>query len=381
VNTIARMFRSLARQTPTIVLCGLLTLAGGVSSQTMTPTPAPTLSGTPSFNAIFSVTGTPTRGSGYSFRATMLYGSAFIRIAPTTEAEAVASIFEDNIVEVIGRNLDGSWYELRRPGRSYGLGWVLAEFLDTDDGAPELLPLTDSVTGLVGASAVVGDGIAATYAVDNLVLRDSPIVRSGRQIGTVPAEAVLPVIYRDYNTTWLFVNYLGTLGWVAAFNTRPAPSALLVPVAPGLLRDTTVAFEQISPEAQRAQIARLRAYMAAANEVAVGLEGVWGQVYLREIMPCEAPAYVRDYAYTSADTREFPELGRYLPRLDVIGSQINASIEPLTQCGVFDRSVASRARDVATNAKINIAATLDALLLVEDRIRGDVAPTASPPAP
>jgi hypothetical protein len=320
-------------------------------------------------NAAAQTENLPAPGEPYRFRAVMLFESAFIRAAPTTAAEAVASIFQDNIIEVVGRNLDGTWYEVRRPGRADNLGWMLAMFLDIDDGAPELLPLTDRVTGLVGPLTAVGDG-AAAYAIDNLVLRDSPVVSEGRQIGRIPAGAVVPVLYRNWTRTWLLVNYLGTQGWVALFNTRPSPGALRVPVAPGLAREAEVSFEQIPPEEQRAQVARLRAYLNAAIEVSRGLEHVWGQVYLREVMPCQAPPFVRAYPYTAADSRAFPELGRYLPRLEAIGGLVNAAIEPLTRCGVFDRPVVLRARDSATNARLSAEATLDALRTVESRIRG-----------
>lgn len=308
------------------------------------------------------------QGQGYSFRAKMLFGSAFARVAPALDAPAAASVFEDNILEVIGRNLDGTWFEVRRPGRSYTLGWMLAEFLDIDEGRPELLPLLDLSTGRVGPAALSADPGYATYAVDNLVMRDSPVVRTGRQIGTIPAGAVLPVIYRNQNTTWLYVNFLGNEGWVATFNTRPAPGIENLPIAPGLVQQEVIAFDTIPPEVQRAQIQRLRDYLTATRVVAVGLEATWYGVTNREIMPCEPPDFVRDYPYTADDARQFPELIRYLPRLEDVGQLINASVEPLTRCGVFDRVVALRARDSATNARIAIDATLDALKLVEERI-------------
>ncbi len=316
-----------------------------------------------------SATITQAQTDGYLFRAEMVFDSAFIRALPTTEAEAVASIFEDNIVEVVGRNLDGTWYEVRRPGRSYNLGWLLAEFLDFDEGSPERLPLTDFTTGFLGGMALTSDSGYATYAVDNLVLRDSPVIRTGRQIGTIPAGAVVPVIYRNSITTWLYVNYLGATGWVATFNTRPALGIDRLPIAPGLSAAEEIGFITVPPEVQRAEIARMRAYLGAAREVAVGLESLWYSVFNRTIMPCEPPDYVRDYAYTSQDTREFPELGRYLPRLEDVAQRLNAAIEPLTRCGVFDRDVAVRARSSAINARIAADATLDAILLVEERIR------------
>ncbi|MCK6577742.1 MAG: SH3 domain-containing protein [Anaerolineae bacterium] len=306
---------------------------------------------------------------GYSFRAKMIFGSAFIHALPSTDAAETASIFEDNLVDVVGRNIDGVWFEVRRPGRSYTLGWMLAEFLEYDEGLPERLPLTDLTTGWVGASVLTRDPGFATYAVDNLILRDSPVIRSGRQIGTIPAGAVLPVLYRNHAGTWLFVNYRGSLGWVATFNTRPAPGIESAPVAPGLAAEAEITFEQIPPEVQRAQIARLRDYLYATRTVAVGLENLWYAVVSREIMPCEPPDFVRDYPYTADDSRQFPELERYVPRLDEVGALINAAIEPLTRCGVFDRDVAGRARNAAINARVAIDATLAALILVEERIR------------
>ncbi|MBK8026169.1 MAG: SH3 domain-containing protein [Chloroflexi bacterium] len=319
--------------------------------------------------ALFGARAASAQDDGYTFRATMIFGSAFVRAAPSEDAEAVASIFEDSDVEVIGRNIDGTWYEVRRPGRSYNLGWMLAEFLDHDDGLPELLPLTNLTTGWDGPFILTRDPGFATYAVDNLVVRDSPVVRTGRQTGTIPAGAVLPVLYRNHSGTWLFVNYRGTTGWVATFNTRPVPGIERAPVMPGLAAEAEVIFEQIPPEIQRAQIARLREYLGVTREVAVGLEYLWYSVYTREIMPCEPPDFVRDYPYTAQDAREFPELMRYLPRLDEVGALINAAIEPLSRCGVFDREVAARARNAAINARVAIDATLGAIELVEERIR------------
>lgn len=309
------------------------------------------------------------QGESYSFRATMVFGSANVRVLPSTEAEAVASVFEDTPLEVIGRNLDGTWFEVKRPGRNYNLGWILAEFLDYDEGLPELLPLRDLVTGRIGGAALSADPGFATYAVDNLVMRDSPVVRTGQQIGTIPAEAILPVIYQNQTGTWLYVNYLGNEGWVATFNTRPAPGIEDAPIAPGLSQAEVIIFETIPPEIQLAQIERLREYLMATREVSVGLENLWYSVFNREIMPCEAPPFVRDYPYTSEDSRQFPELSRYLPRLEEIGGLVNSAIEPLTRCGVFDREIALRARNAGINARVAIDATLGALELVEERIR------------
>jgi hypothetical protein len=58
--------------------------------------------------------------------------SAFVHAAPAEDAERIASVFEDNKLEAVGRNLDGTWFEVRRPGRLTNLGWIFNKMVDWD---------------------------------------------------------------------------------------------------------------------------------------------------------------------------------------------------------------------------------------------------------
>src|SRR5689334_9976903 len=50
--------------------------------------------------------------------------SANIRALPSLDSEIVAGVFENDRLEVIGRNADGLWFLVRRPHRLYNLGWI-----------------------------------------------------------------------------------------------------------------------------------------------------------------------------------------------------------------------------------------------------------------
>ncbi|HEX2623420.1 MAG TPA: SH3 domain-containing protein, partial [Phototrophicaceae bacterium] len=55
--------------------------------------------------------------------------SAFIRAAPSLEAEAIASVFENDNLVAFGRNIDGLWVQVRRPARRDKVGWIAREVL------------------------------------------------------------------------------------------------------------------------------------------------------------------------------------------------------------------------------------------------------------
>src|SRR5689334_21318951 len=75
--------------------------------------------------------------------------SAFVRATPSDSGKLSASVFQDQILLVVSRNLDGTWFEVRRPGRMTNLGWIFHDMID-DTFNPEDLPLGDLVTGVTG---------------------------------------------------------------------------------------------------------------------------------------------------------------------------------------------------------------------------------------
>jgi hypothetical protein len=135
------------------------------------------------------------------YRVQVRFESVFVRTAPSIEAEPATSVFEDEWLEVVGRNLDGFWFEVRRQGRMTNLGWILAEMVEWDF-APETLPLTDFDTGLVGNSVLSADPGYAIYLVENTTLRSSPS-RSGERLTVVPFGVTVPVLERNQDASWV----------------------------------------------------------------------------------------------------------------------------------------------------------------------------------
>ncbi|MBZ0292054.1 MAG: SH3 domain-containing protein, partial [Anaerolineae bacterium] len=113
-----------------------------------------------------------------AYRIQVFVDSAFVRAAPSAEAKPVASIFEGNVLEAVGRNADGRWFEVRRPGRVTNLGWVSDEFV-SKNFTIELLPLTDSITGVTGADVIADSGFAV-FVQQESTLRDGPLLEGGR---------------------------------------------------------------------------------------------------------------------------------------------------------------------------------------------------------
>lgn len=337
-----------------ILLCATLLLTLPTFAQETTPAPEITP----------EVTAEPAEDTPFIGDAEVAVESLFVRELPTQESEAVGSLFEEDRLQVVGRNIDGSWFQVRRQGRAFNLGWVLAEYLGYDF-APELLPLTNGDVGLEGDTAVIDTGFAVYYRAEG-ALRNVPFV-TGELLLNVPLGSVLPVLARDDTSSWFQVNYRGTIGWVSRAAVRPTPNIAAVPVyrVPGVpVIDAPI----IAPEIQLAQLERFREYAVDSYDVANGLAEFWFQVSLGEVMPCEPPPFVEEYLVGRNDVRELPELDRYVPRFNEGILLLNDSIEPLTQCGVLDQEVVTDARNAAINARVIFSATQGQLDSLEELI-------------
>lgn len=297
-------------------------------------------------------------------RAPVQVESAFIRAAPALDATAIGSIFLDDSLEIVGRSADGTWFEVRRPGREDNLGWIFNEMLDWDF-QPELLPLTDSKTGMEGPEPLDPDGLAV-FILENVSMRTDPQFRAGR-IMVVPHSVTVQTLERNQDASWLKINYLGHIGWVVGFIARYDFDYTTIPLAENLPPMPTRVI--VPPEIQLAQVQRLRDYVTASKSVADQLAAFWWQVSLGEVMPCNAPPFVQAYLYSDRDVQQLPELDRLVPRLDTAIEHLNESIEPLTLCGVMDIDVVREARADAINASIIFEANLGQLDILEDIIR------------
>lgn len=292
--------------------------------------------------------------------------SAFIRAAPSPEAEPIASVFQKEILEVIGRNIDGTWFEVKRPGRLYNLGWIFHQMLAWDFAA-EQLPLTDLNTGIEGPITLTRDPGFAVFILEGVALRAGPTLES-RRIINIPPNTVVPVLERNQDGSWLRVNYKGYDGWTIGFAARRIPNLMAVPEALGLPPLQTVPVIVIPPEIQLAQVQRLRDFITSSRDVAVNLENFWFSVYRGQIMPCEPPPFMADYPYTAQDVRELPELRRYIPRLTTAINNLNDAIQPLYTCGAFDVDAVLGARNAAINARLIFDANLEVLEDLEENV-------------
>jgi hypothetical protein len=334
-------------------LC-LVLAVGLTAAQDTTPTPTPTATPHPQ-----------------PLRATVEVESVNVRYAPSVEAEIGGGLFRDEVVEVMGRNLDGLWFEVRRIGRMQNLGWVLARYFDYDFDA-ERLPLTDLTTGLIGDDALEADTGFAVYFKFEAILRDGPSLNADPLL-TIPIEAVLPVIEYTNNedSDWYRVNYLGVTGWVIAFVARKPYNFDSIPfyTIPGA--NTLTGLIIIPPELQLAQVQRIRDYAINARGVADQLANLWASVLEGKTMPCEPPPFVVEYQYTLQDARELPELQRFVPLLRPAVQSLNDSIDLLYTCGSFDLDVVNAAQAAAINARVMFDGAIFTMRDIERIISGN----------
>jgi hypothetical protein len=308
-------------------------------------------------------------GAPDDFTARVRVESAFTRALPDFDAEAVASVFDGERLEVVSRNLDGTWFEVRRPGRLNNLGWIFSGTVDWSF-YPELLPLGDFVTGVTGPTPLSGATDAAVHLLEAPILRQQPLRRAARVQPPVqiPPLVTVPVLARNQDASWLFINYLGHQGWIVAFTARDLPDAMQIAQASNLPPLEGPQLVQIPVELQQAQIDRLRAFIVDRRAFIVGLETFWWRVFRGEVMPCDVPPEFTYYPYTEDDVRQLPELRRYMPRLAEAVDYMTAARDPLLTCGIVSPETVRIARDSAINARVIFDATLDTLRNLEENV-------------
>ena len=220
-------------------------MVGPVSAQAEPPTPVPTVPGLTRFS------------SGSRFLARVNVESLHVHRLPSQSAERVASLFKGEVVQVVSRSLDGSWFELRRVGRMSNLGWVTNDLIEWTF-APETLPLGDISTGVTGSVPLTSAPPIGVYLEEAPILRELPL-RTGRRIMTVPALIVVPVIAairtrRGCRSTTSAIRAGFTRG---SIRERGDVDRSSLPVPPGLPPPDTVPVVIIPLEIEQAQIDRL----------------------------------------------------------------------------------------------------------------------------
>lgn len=293
------------------------------------------------------------------FRVVVDPESVLIRALPSLEGEFIASAFRSDVLVAVGRNLDGTWFLVRRPSRMSNLGWISHTVIDFDF-LPETLPLLDFSTGARGNFVLTRDPGTAAFTLAEVNLRVQP--QAGTEVITrAPFGVVLPILERDRSLDWFLVTYLGTTGWVNINNLRGIAEPQDVPIAVGL-PEIPIANTLIIPlNIQLNEIEEFRIYVTAQNNFSIDLKNYWTQVMGFEVMPCEPPPFVTNYLFTRDDERAFPELEFLVLRLDTATNFINTSIEPMYECGVKSTTKVVEAKNAATNAGIIYASTLSTI--------------------
>ncbi|MEP6984838.1 MAG: SH3 domain-containing protein [Chloroflexota bacterium] len=260
--------------------------------------------------------------------------SAFLRVLPDEHAEPAGSVFANDSLLAVGRNMDGEWLEVRRTGFKKSGGWI-ARKLTAFTFSVSQLPITDSTTGLLGIEPVMDSGYAILM-INEGTLRNAPS-RYANKIVVVPLNLTLPVLERTPDNQWLKINYRGYLGWVAEYTTRATVALDTIPLSPEFASNPDyAAHEVISPEMQLAQIDRLVSYLTPINKVAAGVLDYWRLMARGDTMECLPPAgNYTDYSIGPRDLIELPELRRQTRLLKQAIADINAAINTMKKCGVY----------------------------------------------
>jgi hypothetical protein len=275
--------------------------------------------------------------------------SAFLRVVPDAEAEAAASVFANDSLVAVGRNIDGEWIEVRRPGRLTGGGWIARRLTSfTFDVA--LLPITDLETGLIGPDPVIDTGFSI-LTISEGTLRATPF-RHGTQLDIIPVNMTLPVVERTPDNQWLKINFRGTEGWLAEYETRSSADLNLIAISPEYAGDPAyAALVTIPPEVQIEHIDDLVTYLQPIETVTADVVHYWKMLSLGETMECLPPAGgYQDYPATAQDIVELPELRRQRRILTQAIVDINLSIQAMQRCGIYTESEISQAYADGLNA-------------------------------
>ncbi len=276
--------------------------------------------------------------------------SAFIRVLPDENAKAAGSVFANTSLIAVGRNMDGEWLEVSRPGLQRKLGWISRKLTAFTFSVAQL-PITDFTTGLLGTEPVVDSGYAILM-INEGNLRSAPS-RYANKIVVIPLNLTLPVLERTPDNQWLKINYRGYVGWIAEYTSRATVQLDTIPISPEYAGNPDyAAHEVIIPEVQIAQIDRLVNYLTPINQVTANVIDYWRLMARGETMECLPPTRnMADYSVSPRDLIELPELRRQTRLLKQAITDVNTAITTMRRCGVYTPTEIQSAYANAISAK------------------------------
>lgn len=349
----------IATARPTLTPMAVETLIP-TATPTITMTPIqPTVAATPTLMEAAEETISPAIET--DILLSVVVDSAFIRSAPSLDTKPSASAVEGDRLQAIGRNADGTWYEVARPYSTTRLGWISREVIGRPNSDIFSLPITSTV-GVTGDTPVFDTGFAA-FVLGESALRSEPGLQAER-VGIVPNSVTIPVLARNQDGSSIQVNYNGHVGWIAAFLLRISTDPLDLPVAENIPPPIFVKVE-IPYELQIAQVERLQTYAETQFSEAQGMSIYWDRVINGEVLPCDTFTPVEPYRYSERDVQELPELQRVAPRMAEAIDFLNQS-RSISECGVLPLGEVSSARAAAINARFILRNSLFEIENIEE---------------
>lgn len=157
-------------------------------------------SGTPT-SPIFQSTTAPLTGT----TSTQLN----VRAEPSTASEVLGIIASNSLIQITGKDVGGSWWQIVYDAGVGGKGWVTAQYVETESGA--------QVPVIGGGTSNPGLGYMGV-AIQQVNIRSGPGT-DFNSIGILNVNDVVKLTGKNRNGTWLQIEYGvgpdGT-GWIAS---------------------------------------------------------------------------------------------------------------------------------------------------------------------
>lgn len=122
-----------------------------------------------------------------------------LRSEPSTAGESLGTVAAFSTVQIIGREVNGAWYQVLHTASSEGKGWITANYVQVN--SINEIPVID-----LGPSGLILQGVN----VRNGPGKDFP------SLGTLVQNDVIRVTGKDSNGAWVQVSFKGAPGWIAS---------------------------------------------------------------------------------------------------------------------------------------------------------------------
>jgi len=175
----------------------LSTAMPGFATATLPPTPAPSATSAPP-----SPTSVPTATA----RAGMTSVPLYVRSEPASASSQLGLIGPASLVQIVGKDPSGNWYQILYPQGKDGTGWVFAQYIQVDN--KDAIPIAGGPAG-PGPSAVV---------IQQVNVRKGPGTAFD-SLGTLNPKDTVTLTGKDESSAWLQVAYSAGpdgRGWIAA---------------------------------------------------------------------------------------------------------------------------------------------------------------------